>query len=418
MEQSGYHVRDSCRLCLSRNLRLRLCLTPTPPANELVENFNFSDPVQEFPLYLVSCDDCFHVQLPIVISPERLFRNYVYVSGTSSTFVKHFHEYASYMIESWSMGPGNSVLEIGSNDGTMLKALKQKGMSVLGIDPALKIAEQATSEGIETLPVFFNDVVSDAILESRGTFDAVVANNVFAHTDDIRGFAKNVLKCLGKDGLFFFEVSYLPEVIKNTLFDTIYHEHLSYHHVHPLKRMFSELGATVVDVKKVNTHGGSIRCVVKNGRFYHSDNVYEFVRKEHDLGLNSRTQMDPFRVLEKRINSLRSSVKDYIYSARSQDRRIFGYGAPAKATTLMYHFGLGRNDLSYIIDDSPWKQNLYTPGKGVQIFSKDHMDTDPCSDALVLAWNFSDGIIKMLKDSHVKRAVVPIPEFQVIELKE
>ncbi|SVE13931.1 uncharacterized protein METZ01_LOCUS466785, partial [marine metagenome] len=242
-------------------LELIIQLTPTPPANAFVKSSCLEVEQPVFPLDIFFCTNCTHVQLLDVIDPKLLFSEYVYVSGTSPLFVEHFRRYASDILTQFTPRVGSLVVDIGSNDGTLLSFFKKAGMSVLGIDPARKIVEEANRNGIETLEGFFNQSLAEKILVSKGPASIITANNVFAHADDLEGIIQGVRSLLAPDGIFIFEVSYLADVLEKTLFDTIYHEHLSYHSVGPLQRFFAHNGMNMFGAYRVDTHGGSIRGV-------------------------------------------------------------------------------------------------------------------------------------------------------------
>lgn len=424
-----YQTRDNCRLCGSKDLSKVLELTPTPPANEFVPagTGGAFEAQGEFPLYLSSCGNCGHVQLPVVVDPGRLFRNYVYVSGTSPVFVGHFRRYADEMIRQLELIPGDLVVEIGSNDGTLLKFFRDCGMRVLGVDPAKDIAARATAEGVETWNEFFTLETAQKIVASRGHAMLVIANNVFAHADDLRGIAEGVKLLLNGRGVFTFEVSYLPDVLEKTLFDTIYHEHLSYHSVGPLARFFESCGMTLRDAQRIDTHGGSLRGTVIGARggkigsmptpTLVSKNVTDLISYENALGLppdgNGRV---PFDVFNQRVLGLRDRLRKFLLQAKADGKRVAGFGAPAKATTLMYHFGLGQDDLEFIVDDSPLKQGLFTPGKHVPVLPSSAIRELKPDYLVVLAWNFADSIVEKnqaFRDAGGK-FVVPIPDFKVV----
>jgi len=418
--ENEYQTRDDCRLCLSKDLVEAVRLTPTPPANEFMSAGTGGEieAQEEFPLYLVYCGRCGHVQLPVVVDPERLFRNYVYVSGTSPVFVDHFRRYADEMIRQLELIPGDLVVEIGSNDGTLLKFFRDAGMRVLGVDPAKDIAARATADGVETLPEFFTPEVAQKIVRERGHAMLVVANNVFAHADDLRGIADGVKILMNGRGVFTFEVSYLPDVLEKTLFDTVYHEHLSYHSVGPLVRFFESCGMTLRDAQRIDTHGGSLRGTAVGRRdTIVSKNVTDLIAYENAMGLppdgNGRV---PFDVFNQRILVQRDALRKFLAQARADGKRVAGFGAPAKATTLMYQFGLGPSDLEFIVDDSPLKQGLFTPGKHVPVLPSSAIRELKPDYLVILAWNFADSIVaknQAFRDAGGK-FVVPIPEFRVV----
>ena len=407
-------VRDDCRLCGSRDLIGAVELTPTPPANAFVPAEKRSIPQDRFPLTARLCRTCGHLQLREVVDPESLYRDYVYVSGTSPSFVKHFEGYAAACWERAGAAQDDLVVEIGSNDGTLLKAFAALGARVQGVDPAREIAATATADGIPTVPDFFSQALADRLRTELGEARIVAANNVCAHIDDLRGVVLAAASLLCDGGVFVFEVSYRLDVIRDLLFDTVYHEHLDYHAVKPLDRFLRSCGLTAVHVDAVPTHGGSIRVYAqKGGGAAPDDSIGVFIDREEKAGL-----YDPatYRAYSDRIAELGEALRACIAEARSQGRRVAGYGAPAKTTTLMYHLGLGPDDLAYIVDDSPLKQGLFTPGLHIPVVSRDRLVEDPVDDLLILAWNFAGPIMKnnAAFSEAGGRFIIPLPELEVV----
>ena len=410
-------TRTDCRLCGSQQLTQLFSLGATPLANEFVPEQERDQPQDRFPLNVHLCRDCSHVQLLDIVDPERLFRHYVYVSSTSPVFVDHFRRYAAAMQELTAMPPNSFVAEIGSNDGTLLRFFKDAGMRALGIDPAEAIAAEATRNGIETLPEFFDARLARRVMTTHGAATLIVANNVFAHADDLHGIAEGVAQWLAPDGLFVFEVSYLVDVVEKTLFDTIYHEHLSYHTVKPLVGFFERHGLTLVGALRVDSHGGSLRGIVArqgSRRWTRMPDVEVRIAEEARLGLHGP---EAFRAFFENIQHRKRELTQLLARLKGQGQRIAGFGAPAKATTLMHHFGLGPETLDYIIDDSPWKQGLLTPGHHLPVVPSSWLyDPTHRPDAvLILAWNFAGPIM----DKHRAfreaggRFIVPLPNVEV-----
>ena len=409
-------TRADCRLCGSNDLTRIMSLGATPPANAFVSEQERGKPQERFPLDVHICRACGHVQLLDIVDPEILFRNYVYVSGTSPVFVDHFWRYAEAMLGLTGMLRGSRVVEIGSNDGTLLRFFKDVGMKVLGIDPARRIAEEATKNGIETLPEFFDLALAKRLRAQGWSASLILANNVFAHADDLHTIVDGVKHLLTPDGLFVFEVSYLVDVFEKTLFDTIYHEHLSYHTVKPLIGLFERHGMQLIDAVRVDSHGGSLRGIakVKGGRFPKQPGVEELVALEARLGLHGP---DAFRNFFENIGRRKTELTALLRKLKGEGKRIAGFGAPAKATTLMFHFGLGPETLAYIIDDSPLKQGLYSPGHHIPVVPSSHLyDAAHRPDVvLILAWNFADSIMKKhqpFRDAG-GRFVVPLPHVEM-----
>jgi SAM-dependent methyltransferase len=394
-----------------------MSLGATPPANEFVRAEDRGKPQERFPLDVHLCQGCGHLQLLDVVDPEILFRNYVYVSSTSPVFVEHFRRYAEEVRRLTGMPPGAQVLEIGSNDGTLLRFFKEAGMRVLGVDPARAIAAEATRSGIETIPEFFDLALARRLRSQGWEASAVLANNVFAHADDLHTIVDGVAHLLRPDGLFVFEVSYLLDVYEKTLFDTIYHEHLSYHTVKPLVGFFGRHGMELVDAIRVEPHGGSLRGIaaLKGGRVPRQSRVEALIELETTMGLHGP---EAYRRLFGKVQERKAQLTELLRRLRQEGKRIAGFGAPAKATTLLFHFGLGPGTVEYIIDDSPWKQGRYTPGHHIPVVPSSFLyegSTKP-DYALILAWNFAESIIQKhqrFRDTG-GRFIVPLPTVEVL----
>ncbi len=409
------HRRSDCRLCGSTRLSRVLELAPTPPANALVPESALGRPQETFPLDVFFCGDCTHVQLLDVVDPSALFEHYVYVSGTSPVFVRHFEDYARDVRDRFAPAPGSLVVDIGSNDGTLLGFFKESGHAVLGIDPAGEIAAQATRNGIETWPEFVTPALARKIKEARGGAGVVTANNVFAHADDLRGMAEGIRALLADDGVFVFEVSYLADVYEKTLFDTIYHEHLAYHTVKPLRRFLQTVGLEMIEAFRTDSHGGSLRGVAQilGGPRPVGASVEERIGLEKRLGLDRAETLVSFAAS---IDALKAELGRLLRGLKDDGKTIAGFGAPAKATTLMHHFGIGPETIDFIIDDSPLKQGLYSPGFHIPIVPAEALYERKPDYALILAWNFARPII----DAHAAyskaggRFIVPLPKIEII----
>jgi SAM-dependent methyltransferase len=399
---SACQRRDTCRLCGSRDVQMVFALTPTPPANAFVAT---PEPQACFPLDLFFCNTCTHLQLLDVVDPSILFAHYVYVSGTSPVFVNHFKRYAQEMASRFKLGKDSLVVDIGSNDGTLLQQFKDLGCRVLGIDPAEEISRQANASGIETINGFFTSKLAATLPKA----DLIVANNVFAHIDNLRDVVAGIRAMLKPTGAFVFEVSYLKDVYEKTLFDTIYHEHLDYHAVKPLVRFFHEDGMELIAAQSVEAHGGSLRGTAALTRPVESS-VAEFVRVEEQLGLD---KPETYRKFADQINRLKTELVTLLRQLKADGKRIAAFGAPAKATTLMYHFGIGPDVVEFIVDDSPLKQGLYSPGYHIPVLPSSAIAERKPDYLVILAWNFADSIIAKNK-AFAGHFIVPVPRVKII----
>ena len=408
------HHRSKCRLCNSEALTQVFALTPTPPANAFVSKEQLSTEQPTYPLELFFCEGCSHLQLLDVVDPTELFRNYVYVSGTSASSIKHFSDYANNCINSFNLSVGDLVVDVGSNDGTLLKFFQDKKLNVLGIDPALNISKQASKKGIETWPEFFNRTVVNKILKTKGQASLITANNMFAHADDLSGIINNIRLLLTPSGVFVFEVSYLGAIFEDTLFDTIYHEHLSYHSALPLMAFFDSHNVEFFSAARITNHGGSIRGMVQfNGGPNKPDgSVQKLIDYENRLRINLSQTWAGYA---KKINKLRNEIIELLTRLKHKGKTIAGFGAPAKATTLMYHFGISPKIIDFIVDDAPLKQGLYTPGLHIPILSGKAIYQKKPDYIIILAWNFAPEIIKN-HQSYLKNGgqfIVPLPELRI-----
>tara|TARA_B100000989_G_scaffold246712_1_gene193909 strand:+ start:3214 stop:4464 length:1251 start_codon:yes stop_codon:yes gene_type:complete len=413
---NNHYKSKICRLCKKDDLTSVLKLEATPPANEFLNETELNNKQTTYPLELYFCKNCNHIQLLNVVNPSILFEDYVYVSGTSPVFVNHFKEYANGVIEKFNPDKSFIVLDIGSNDGTLLSFFKNKNFDVLGIDPAKNISSKASKNGIKTIPEFFSSNLANKIKSKYKKASIITANNVFAHADNLDDIVLGIKNLLSPDGIFVFEVSYLVDVLEKNLFDTIYHEHLSYHSVGPLKKFFLENGLEMISAERINTHGGSLRGYVqiKNAIRKNDGSVEKLITYENEIGLN---KAKTFLNFSRNIDNLKFELLELLRSIKSEGKTIAGFGAPAKATTLMYQFGIDKNYVDFIVDDSPLKQGLYSPGLKIPVLTSDAIKLNKPDYLIILAWNFSESIIKKNND-FIKgggKFIVPLPKLSIIE---
>lgn len=418
--------RRRCGLCRSQDLRTILSLPDTPLANEFPEG---ADVTQEtFPLRLVMCHACKHVQIGDIVDGERLFRNYLYETATSHVTVEHFRAYAKEIYDRYGLGEHGKdtfVVEVGSNDGTMLSAFKSLGVPrVMGVDPAVAIAKKATQDGVPTLASFFDVEVAKKILMAEGPADVVVANNVLAHAEDIATMLDGVEVLLGERGLFVFEVSYLMDMFEHDAFDTIYHEHFSYHTLKPIQAALASRGLAVYDVLRPQGQlgRGSLRiyahriehkshAIVKTyGVSWHTDPVTIARMIEREAPLEGDL---PWQLLAKTIKLRAKVMQDLFDRMLISGKSICAYGAPAKMTTLAYALGARMDDIEFVIEDAPLKIGRYTPGSHRPVVSS-KMVPSASAYCIVFAWNFIDSIKEKWKHGDVTFAdgrPVPVPMF-------
>lgn len=412
----NYKHRDDCRLCGSTSLELVLPILPSAIGDAFITKNQLNEVQELFPLDTYLCLECGHLQNLDVVDPEILFRNYTYRTSASMGLVEHFKNYAQSVILSLKIPQTSLVVEIGSNDGSLLKAYKAQGMRVVGVDPAKDIATTATAEGVKTLPEFFTYEVAKQVLAENGPASLMCANNVFAHADNIEDVVKGIRSLLAPDGVFVFEVSYVPDIIDNFVFDTIYHEHVSHHALIPLERFFNSLDMTLFDVQRVSTKGGSIRGFAQpmsTGLRLKTLQYLEMLDEEFRRGI---AKPEIYRDFYQAIEDRKKAVLEYLDTAISLGKTVVAYGASTTTTTLLYHFEL-QTRLEYIVDDNQLKHNLYSPGAHIPVYSSEQLYFLPQPDIVViLAWQYSSAIIKghtRFTDSGGK-FLIPLPNMLIL----
>jgi hypothetical protein len=406
--------RTTCRLCDSSDVELVLALAPCPPVDAYIERSQLEVPQPAFPLDLFVCRDCGHAQLLDVVAPELLFGDYMYETSSSPGLVEHFRRYADAVLDFSGLKPGAFAIDVGSNDGTLLRFLKDRDLRVLGVDPAKSIADRATSTGIETISSFLNREVAERIRDDRGPADLVTANNVFAHSDDMGGMADSVRALLSPDGLFVFEVSWLLDMLDGMLFDLIYHEHLCYHSVRPLRRFLARHDLELIDVIHVPSKGGSLRCFAQPsgaGRPV-GPSVANFLEREDAAGLYSE---EIYQRWSQRIDDARTRTRELVQRVRDEGNTIAGYGASATTTVLLHDFELG-DAIEFLIDDIPERQGRFSPGHHIPVLSADSLSERRPDYVMVLAWRFAEMIIGKHGEylAGGGQFVVPLPELKIV----
>ncbi|MBN2052415.1 NAD-dependent epimerase/dehydratase family protein [Candidatus Woesearchaeota archaeon] len=385
-----HYKRTSCRLCNSDKLVLVVPVGESAVGGNFVPKNKLKEKQATYPLDMYQCKTCGHVQLRDVVSPKILFTDYSYFSGKTS-LRKHFAEYSKKVIDENNLKKGAFIIDIGSNDGAFLEFFKEKGMKALGIDPAENVAEYANKQGIETLPVMFDMQAVEQIKKKYGKADIIAANNVFAHADNLKEMAKGISELLKPNGLFYFEVSYLVDVIDKMLLGTIFHEHLSYHTIKPLASFLKEQGLELIDVERVSIQGGSIICKAQlvGGNRKAAPIINELIAMEESRGLYDKGFFDDFN---KSLAELKNKMNDLLPDMASKKKKIAGFGAARGGTLIMYLFDLGKY-MQYIVDDDETKQGYYSPGYHLPVLPTKTMYDKKPDYVIILAWVHSKNII-------------------------
>lgn len=388
-----------------------------PLANSFLRREELNEKEFVCPLSVTWCTHCRLVQLTHVVPPEKMFSNYLYVSSTTATFKKHFSDYAKEAKKRLDKKSGPILaVDIGSNDGLLLSCYQREGMTAVGIEPAKNLSQEANRNGFATVNDYFGASSVQEILSRWGGADIVSGNNVFAHIDDIPNVCRSVNELLQPKGIFIIEFPYLVTLLEDILFDMIYHEHLSYIAVAPLKFLLAEFDLEIFAIEKVPSHGGSLRVFIqkKHGGRVISPEVASFLKTEEEKGCGSiRTYQD----FAQKVCQVKRELLSFVEKIESEGKSVAGYGAPAKGNTLINFCGLTSDQIDYLVDDNPLKQNLFTPGAKIRVVASRHLFENPTDYVILFAWNFAEEILKKLQPLKPQgtKFIVPLPQPRLME---
>lgn len=405
----------ACRVCKTRNWEAVLSLGFTPLANNYIRMNDLKKEEIYYPLNVVFCSVCGLVSLDTVIPAPVLYDYYYYLSSESRTILRHNEWFARYFTERYGLGPGDLVVEIGSNTGTQLRFLKNLGSRILGVEPAENIASLANEAGIETLNRYFTKGAAEQIVRTHGRSRCIVARHVFAHIDDVDEVVRAVDTLLTDDGVFAIEVPYLVDLVEGNQFDTIYHEHLSYFSIGTLDDLMGRHGLRIADVEHVGIHGGTVIVLVERAHQRPAgERARALIDEERARGVN---RVDYLQAFAKRTEQIKLELVSMVHELKRRGKRLAGYGAPAKGNTMLNYCGINSSYLDYVRDNTPTKQGLYLPGTHIRIRSDEYAAANPPDYYLLLAWNYVDEILDKEKEFLDAGGgfIVPIPAPRIVE---
>jgi hypothetical protein len=407
--------RTTCRVCASTDLEPILSLGSMPLANAFLRSPLEFASERSYPLELYFCSACALMQLLDVVRADIMFRHYLYITGVSATQVTHTSSYARVLTERLGLGPKDLVVEIASNDGSLLRAFAAAGVQTLGVEPARNLAAEAAANGIETVAEFFTHALARRMRAERGKARVVVANNVLAHVDDVRDFLAGCSELIDDEGIISIEVPYVGDLIERIEYDTIYHEHLSYFSFASLLRAAESAGLAALRIDRLPVHGGSLRLTLGRTVSGHAPEVRAVEAEEQRAGF---TGIERYRRFAREVLDSRTAFVSLLERLNAEGSRIAGYAAPAKGNTLMNFCRIDDRLIRYTVDKSPRKVGLYTPGAHLQVRPVSALyapETRP-DYIVVLAWNIGEEIMKQeraFRDTG-GRFIIPIPRPQVV----
>ncbi len=405
-----------CRHCGEPVELVLVDLGSTPPSNSYLTDENLRSPETCFPLRVLVCESCWLVQTEDFADATLLFSSdYAYFSGYSSTWVEHCRTLVDNAIDRFGLDQLSRVVEVASNDGTLLNFFQLLGMRCTGIEPTASTAAAARELGLEVLEVFLDREVAKTLVADGLLADLLIANNVLAHVPDIVGFATGCRMLLADDGVASFEFQYLVELIEGALFDTIYHEHFSYLSLTSVEAVLETAGLKVFDVERLATHGGSLRVFVQRNestQFDTSDSVRQFRDREASLGVASPSFYSGF---QERVNRIKADLVEFLVNAKAQGKSVVGYGAAAKGNTLLNCAGVNTDLMAYVVDNNPAKQGRYLPGSRIPIVDEQRTHDESPDFVLILPWNIRDEIARRLEslDMWSGAVVTAVPKLRV-----
>ncbi|MBI3334491.1 class I SAM-dependent methyltransferase [Candidatus Pacearchaeota archaeon] len=403
-----------CKACNTPGLKRFLELGDIPPVNAFLHPDELKNE-KAYPLNLAYCPNCMLAQLEEIVPPEKLFEEYLHLSASSAANLSHLKEVAELLNDRFKITSETKILEIGSNDGSLLAFLKPFTAHVLGIDPAKNLIPLSKEKGVETLPIFFNAKRAEQLKNERGTFDFIIGLNVIPHTPNVVDLLKGVHTLLSPKGTLIMEGVYALETVLKGEFDTIYHEHVYTFSLYALKKTFAQAGLAIVDVERIPQQGGSLRVYAQRDEESkrESEAVTALLKHEHENGWLNPETYDNVSV---KVNNYKKRLRE-IVDIEKKKGKLIGVGAPARGVVILNYCGLTAEDIKYIVDDTHLKHGRLTPGVAIPVKSWDALSAEKSPVFLLLSWNYKASLLPRLKERFPgSRVIIPFPELEVVKL--
>jgi 2-polyprenyl-3-methyl-5-hydroxy-6-metoxy-1,4-benzoquinol methylase len=412
-------MKNNCRFCHNPLQHTFINLGKSPIANDYLTSEQLNQKEKFYPLHTYVCEECLLVQLEEFESPDHIFGDgdYAYFSSYSESWLAHVKAYTDLMVEKFGFNNHSQVIEIASNDGYLLQYFQQKGIPVLGIEPAANTAQVAIAKGIPSLTKFFGIQTARELVAANQQADLLLGNNVLAHVPNINDFVAGMKIVLKPNGILTMEFPHLLQLIEHNQFDTIYHEHFSYLSFLSVEQIFAAHNLTLFDVEELPTHGGSLRIYGKHDHAAFpiiSERVTQLKAKEISAGLN---RLETYIFFEEKVKDTKSKLLKFLLTAKAEGKSIVGYGAPAKGNTLLNYCGVDKDLIDYTVDRNPHKQGLFLPGTHIPILHPEKIRETKPDYLLILPWNLKDEVMQQMSfiSEWGGQFVVPIPEVTVYQ---
>ena len=388
----------------------------SPPCESFLSADRLNQMEAFYPLHVFVCEQCFLVQLEEYVSPENIFTEYAYFSSYSDSWLAHAKAYTELMVKRFQLGEGSLVVELASNDGYLLQYFVEQGVPVLGIEPAVNVAKEATKKGIPTLVKFFGQELAAEMVREGTQADLIVGNNVLAQVPDVCSFVAGMKTLLSPQGVITLEFPHLMRLMEGNQFDTIYHEHFSYFSFLTTMKIMARFGLAVFDVEELPTHGGSLRVYARHAEdpsHPETERVRELAEREQQTGF---TRLETYFSFDEKVKETKRKLLAFLVNAKQAGKSIAGYGAPGKGNTLLNYCAIRTDFLDYTVDRNPYKHGKFLPGTHIPIFPPEKIRETKPDYVLILPWNLKNEIREQL--SYIRdwggKFVVPIPQVEVL----
>lgn len=406
---------DSCQVCGSGNLELVIDLGHQPLCDSLLRPEDLNGPETSYPLRLFRCLDCSLAQIDYAVDGSVVYhQDYPYKSGVTRELVEYQQESSATTVRDFDIEQGSLVVDIGSNDGTLLKGFKAAGMNVLGVEPT-NVARYANEAGIETIQSFFTEAVAKDIVSQHGHASVVSATNMFAHMTSLGEVTRGIETLLKDGGIFVCEVHYLLEIIRGSQYDTIYHEHLRSYSLKSLITLLEMYNFTVVDARQVNRYGGSLRVYAAKGKNLPvRDSVRTLLQREREFGLYDRAVYDEFCETARKT---RDDLVTLAYDANRRGQSFVGNSCPGRCSTLLNYCGIDRELMPYIAEQpTSLKLGMHLPGQHIPIVDNEILIREQPDYVVLLAWHYGEPISEQLRARGLRsKLVMPLPAVTIAE---